>query len=83
MRVMMMRRHAAHWARWVEGGHRVERGNHGRGQEGRRWERGRRRRRAGQVYPFKDCLPHLLHFGHQLLLRTQLDIVNLVRLIVW
>lgn len=67
MRVMM-RGHAAHGARWVERRHGVERGHHGRGQEGRRWKRRGRRRRAGQVDALEDRLSHLLHLGHQLLL---------------
>lgn len=48
MRVMV-RGHATHGARRVERRHRVERGHHGGGEEGRRWKRRGRRRRAGQV----------------------------------
>lgn len=66
---VMMRRHATHWARRVQGRHWVERGNHSGGQEGRRWKRRGRRRRARQVDSLEDCLTHLLHFGHQLLLQ--------------
>lgn len=69
MRVMM-RRHAAHGAWWVEWRHGVERGHHGRGQEGRRWKRRGRRRGAGQVDALEDCLAHLLDFGHELLLQS-------------
>lgn len=71
MWVMMMRGHAAHRARWVEWRHGVERGHHGGGEEGRRWKRRGRRRRAGQVDALEDCLTHLLDLGHQLLLQSR------------
>lgn len=67
---VMMRGHATHWARRVQGRHGVERGNHSGRQEGRRWKRRGRRRRARQVDSLEDCLTHLLHFGYQLLLQT-------------
>lgn len=68
---VMMRWHAAHGARWVEWRHGVERGHHGGGEEGRRWKWRGRRRRAGQVDAFEDCLTHLLDLGHQLLLQSR------------
>lgn len=68
---VMMRGHAAHRAWWVEWRHGVERGHHGGGQEGRRWKRRGRRRRAGQVDALKDCLAHLLDFRDQLLLQSR------------
>lgn len=68
---VMMRGHAAHGARWVEWRHGVERGHHGRGEEGRRWKRRRRWRRAGQVDALEDCLTHLLDLGHKLLLQMR------------
>lgn len=71
---VVMRGHAPHRTRRVERRHGIERWHHGGGQEGRRWKRRGRGRRARQVDALEDCLSHLLDFGHQLLLQRDVEL---------